>query len=196
MILDRRPGLALVVGGSVLAGGAAVLVARPFWHPMFTPDVLAGAVVGVGLVVVPVVLGRVSRAVRMMYGSAVMGGGAVLMAITLLAPLLRPGPYTVRDSTDVAFLGTLGGLVAGGGTVLAATAVLLLREAGVRHVGWAEERGGDGSSGRYVAVCSCGWQGSRRRDPSEALCEAGDHAGAIRPVVRSQEDGTGHTATG
>ena len=184
MILDRRPVLALAAGGLVLAGAAVALIARPFWHPMLTPHVLGGAIIGVDLVVIPAVLGRISRALRMTWGMAAVGGGGALALIVLLLHLLRSGPYLIEGASDAGFLGTLGGIVAGGGMVLVGAAVLLLRETSVKHIGWAEERAGSGGGESYVAVCACGWQGSARQDASQALTEAGDHAGSVRPIVR------------
>ncbi|MEV0596867.1 hypothetical protein [Nonomuraea cavernae] len=189
MILDRRPALALAGGGVILAGVAVALVARPLWHATHTPHVLGGGVIGADIVIIPAVLGRVSRSFRMTFGLAAVGGGGVLMTFTLLAHLLGSGSSLMEEPSDAAFLGTLGGLMAGGGMVLVATAVLLLREAGTEHVGWAEERTGTGGGAGYVAVCDCGWEGSPRQDPSQALAEAGDHAGRVRPAVRRAERG-------
>ncbi|MFD1538642.1 hypothetical protein [Nonomuraea guangzhouensis] len=182
MILDRRPALALAAGGLMLAGVAVALIARPFWHPMLTPHVLGGAIIGVDVVVIPAVLGRISRALRMTWGLAAVGGGGALALVVLLAHLSRSGAYLIEEASDAGFLGMLGGFVAGGGMVLVGTAVLLLRETDVKHIGWAEERAGGGEG--YVAVCACGWRGSARQDASQALTEAGDHAGTVRPMVR------------
>ncbi|MFC5818145.1 hypothetical protein [Nonomuraea harbinensis] len=175
MILDRRPLLALALGGLLVTGIAVMLVTRPLWHQVFTPRVLASVVITAVIVIVPTVLELVPPTVRMVWGLAFVAFGGVAALATALVHLTRGSPE-VLHAEDALSLGMVGGLVAGGGVVLVARAVRLLREAGVEHLGWAEERSGEG----YVPVCACGWEGEPGPSSSQALEEAGDHAGRVR----------------
>ncbi|MFD2348548.1 hypothetical protein ACFSTC_02845 [Nonomuraea ferruginea] len=114
MILDRRPLLALALGGLLVTGIAVMLVTRPLWHQMFTPRVLASVVITAVIVIVPTVLELVPPTVRMVWGLAFVAFGGVAALATALVHLTRGSPE-VLHAEDALSLGMVGGLVAGGG---------------------------------------------------------------------------------